>query len=55
MKIQPQCPSALIIKGEHFPCRQLEDMVDAFGRPALSHEGWAHSNPDVEAIWGEQS
>jgi hypothetical protein len=35
-----QCPAALNIQGEHFPCHE----------PA-PHEGWAHRNSDAEAIW----
>jgi len=37
-----RCPSALIIKGEHFRC-------DFNG----SHEGVAHSNRAAESVWGE--
>jgi hypothetical protein len=43
----PPCPAALNIMGQHFPCRQMEQMVEG----STSHEGWAHSNPDAEAIW----
>ena len=34
------CGSALIIKGQHFPCDEKEP-----------HDGWAHGNSDAEAIW----
>jgi uncharacterized protein (UPF0179 family) len=43
------CPSALMIKGEHYPCDAMTNMVEG----SRSHEGWAHSNKDAEAIWGE--
>lgn len=36
------CPSTLMIKGQAFPC----DM-------ATPHDGWAHANKQLEAIWGE--
>jgi hypothetical protein len=35
-----QCTSALVIRGEHFPC----DLV-------TPHDGWAHSSKAAEAIW----
>lgn len=41
------CPGALIIKGEHFPCQQMDQMVEG----SENHDGWAHSNRDAEAIW----
>lgn len=45
------CPSALNIKGEHFPCQQMEHMAPG----STSHDGWAHSNRDAEAIWTNDS
>lgn len=48
---ESRCEAVLNIKGEHFPCQTLSYMVDADGTPATSHEGWAHSNADAEAIW----
>lgn len=51
MTESPKCPAALNIKGEHFPCQQLDHMGTLDGSPATSHEGWAHSNRDAEAIW----
>lgn len=49
MKEQRPCPQqgALIIKGEHFPCQQMDHMDPICD----DHEGWAHSNSDIEAIW----
>ena len=43
------CPDggALNIMGEHFPCQQMDQMTPE----STSHEGWAHSNRDAEAIW----
>lgn len=43
----PKCPAALDIKGEHFPCQQMEQMAPG----STNHDGWAHSNRDAEAIW----
>ena len=37
---KPACPGSLTIKGEHFGC----DLTPP-------HDGWAHSNSSVEAIW----
>jgi hypothetical protein len=41
------CTAALNIAGEHFPCQQMEEMVEG----SESHDGWAHSNRDAQAIW----
>lgn len=41
------CPAALNIAGEHYPCQQMEQMAPG----SLSHDGWAHSNRDAQAIW----
>lgn len=41
------CPAALNIKGEHFPCQQMDQMAAG----SEGHAGWAHSNRDAEAIW----
>lgn len=41
------CPAALNIKGEHFPCQQMDQMTEG----SVGHDGWAHSNRDAEAIW----
>lgn len=43
------CPegAALIIMGEHFPCQQMDQM----SADSTTHDGWAHSNRDAEAIW----
>lgn len=43
------CIAALNIKGEHFPCQQMEQMVAG----SEGHVGWAHSNHDAEAIWSD--
>jgi hypothetical protein len=48
---EPRCGGVLSIKGEHFPCQQLEQMTTLDGSPAASHEGWAHSNRDAQAVW----
>ncbi len=44
-----ECPqkAALNIKGEHFPCEQMEQM----STESTSHDGWPHSNKAAEAIW----
>lgn len=55
MSTIPTCPSALNIKGEHFPCQTLRDMATLDGSPATNHDGWAHSNSDAEAIWSDGS
>lgn len=46
---QRPCPdgAVLIIKGERFPCRTMDFM----GPQCEDHKGWAHQNPDAEAIW----
>ena len=49
MNANPTCPAALNIKGEHFPCQQMEHMAPG----SEGHDGWAHSNRDAEAIWHE--
>lgn len=41
------CPAALIIAGKHFPCQQMDHMAEG----STSHDGWAHSNRDAEALW----
>lgn len=43
------CPddAALNIMGEHFPCQQMDQM----SADSATHDGWAHSNRDAEAIW----
>jgi hypothetical protein len=45
------CPdgAALNIMGAHFPCQQMDQMTPE----STNHKGWAHSNRDAEAIWGE--
>lgn len=47
------CPnnSALILKGEHFPC----DAMDMMSPESATHEGWSHSNQAAGALWGEQN
>lgn len=42
-----KCPAVLNIAGEHYPCQQMEQMVEG----SVGHDGWAHSNRDAEAIW----
>jgi hypothetical protein len=51
MSDRPTCPASLMIRGEHFPCQTLSQMATLDGSPATSHDGWAHSNSDAEAIW----
>lgn len=41
------CPAVLNIAGEHFPCQQMDQMVEG----STNHGGWAHSNRDAQAIW----
>jgi hypothetical protein len=50
-KAERPCPqgAALNIMGEHFPCQQMDHM----SADSADHSGWAHSNADAEAIWGE--
>lgn len=40
------CPAALNIKGEHFPCDWPSNIDGA-------HPGFAHANRDAEAIWAD--
>lgn len=44
-----RCPdgAALTIRGETYPC----DAMDMLHESSDTHEGWAHSNAQVEAIW----
>lgn len=43
----PICHGALDIAGEHFPCEQMQQMVEG----SKDHDGWAHSNAAAQAIW----
>lgn len=43
------CPAVLSIKGEHFPCDWMDQMVPG----SVGHDGWAHANREAEAIWHE--
>lgn len=45
------CPnnSALILRGEHFPC----DAMDMMSPESETHEGWSHSSKAAGALWGE--
>lgn len=43
------CTSALMIRGKHYPCDAMNEMREG----STSHDGWAHSNKEAEAIWGE--
>ncbi len=38
------CPASLNLRGEHFGCDWPSDFD---GR----HEGWAHTNKEVQAVW----
>lgn len=42
-----ECKAALNIKGEHFPCQTMRYMAPG----STSHDGWAHSNRDADAVW----
>lgn len=41
------CPSMLNIRGENFPC----DMMRHMHPDCENHDGWAHANSEIEAIW----
>jgi hypothetical protein len=41
------CPAALNLAGEHFPCDWPTDENGL-------HEGWAHTNQEAKAVWGDR-
>jgi hypothetical protein len=44
-----RCPTggSLTIQGQTYPC----DAMDLLHESSDTHDGWAHSNAQIEAVW----